>query len=347
MARILTKAPPYWFDGSRIPLWARLCEPLYAAVARLRRAALRRFLSARPSVPVIVVGNLIAGGAGKTPVTIAIVNYLRSQGWLPGVATRGYGRLQEDTPRWVDRQTTPHIGGDEAVLIAWKTQVPVRVDRQRVAACQALVEVGCNVIVCDDGLQHYHLARDIEIEVIDGLRRYGNGRLLPAGPLREPIQRADSCDFRIVTTSRHDPQFDAGHAELRYREWQAALHISTAIGLDGVRSAPRPLSSFAGQRVHAVAGIAHPERFFEMLRRFDLVLIPHAFPDHHQFCPADLQFASRLPILMTEKDAVKCKAFADEWCFAVPLETALPHAFGVVLLDRLNHCPRLGAAMPS
>ena len=345
MVRITPKAPSYWFDGTPIPRWARLVEPIYAIVSRIRRALLRHTLSARSTfpVPVIVVGNLIAGGAGKTPVTIAIASYLRSQGWLPGVASRGYGRQHAQTPRWVDAQTSPQLGGDEAVLIAWKTKVPVRVDVKRVAACHALVAAGCNVIICDDGLQHYQLARDIEIEVIDGLRRYGNGRLLPAGPLREPTHRADSCDFRIVTTGTHNPTATAQHTALRYREWEMQWMITSAIPLYGLRVKPRLLASFAGQRVHAVAGIAHPERFFAMLRGFGLALIPHVFPDHHRFCAADLQFASRLPILMTEKDAVKCKDFADEWCYAVPLDTQLPHAFWVVLLDRLNTLGRFAS----
>jgi len=186
-----TQTPSYWYDGSTIPFLARLASPLYGAAIALRRMAYRRRWLKRHSlpVPVVVVGNVTAGGTGKTPLTIALVNRLRDAGWKPGVASRGYGREEAGTPRWVLASTDTSVGGDEPVLIAWKTGVPVRVDADRVAAGKALVEAGCDIIVCDDGLQHYRLARDIEIEVVDAQRRYGNGRLIPAGPLREPASR--------------------------------------------------------------------------------------------------------------------------------------------------------------
>ena len=187
-----TQTPAYWYDGSTVPLGMRLLSPLYAAVSGLRRRLYRRGWLKRHAlpVPVIVVGNITAGGTGKTPLTIALVQQLRAAGWKPGVASRGYGREQAETGRWVDADTPTALGGDEPVLIAWKTGAPVRVDADRVAAGKALVEAGCDVIVCDDGLQHYRLARDIEIEVVDAQRRYGNGRMIPAGPLREPVTQA-------------------------------------------------------------------------------------------------------------------------------------------------------------
>ena len=226
------------------------------------------------------------------------------------------------------------------MLIARRTAAKIRVDRDRLAAAQALVAAGCDVVVCDDGLQHYRLARDIEIEVQDARRRYGNGRLLPSGPLREPLERAADCAFRVLNlgvASGGDAQREAGlpafgcHGALG--EWPMRLRVEVAQPLRGGR--PQPLSAFAGQRVHAVAGIGDPERFFSMLRDVGIAVVPHAFPDHHAYTPADFEFGSKLPILMTEKDAVKCAAFADAQSFMVPVDAVLPEAFWVALLDKL------------
>ena len=332
------KTPAYWYDDVPVPLAARLLAPLYAGVTALRRALYRRGWRKRHAVPVpvVVVGNITAGGTGKTPLTIALVEKLREAGWKPGVASRGYGREQAGTARWVEPGTPVALAGDEPTLIAWKTGVRVRVDADRVAAARALVEAGCNIVVCDDGLQHYRLARDVEIEVVDGKRRYGNGRMIPAGPLREPAARARECDFRIVNAG--EASADATPMAPGFGEWQMRLRLDEAHPLGGGRA--RPLAAFAGQRVHAVAGIAHPERFFEMLRARGIGVVPHAFADHHRYVAADFEFGSQLPVLMTEKDAVKCRAFADEWMFSVPLRADLPAAFWVALLDRLDKLRR-------
>ncbi|WP_295973624.1 tetraacyldisaccharide 4'-kinase [uncultured Xanthomonas sp.] len=325
--------PAYWYGTGSPPLHARVLTPLYAAAIALRRALYRRGWRKRHSIaaPVVVVGNLTAGGTGKTPLTIALVQRLRDAGWSPGVASRGYGRSQPQEPRWIEPGTSAEQGGDEPVLIARKTSVPVRVDRDRVAAARALLQAGCDIVVCDDGLQHYRLQRDIEIEVVDGQRRYGNGRLLPAGPLREPVARGNECDFRVINLGQAS---DSGALEAGFGEWAMRLRIDSAQPLRGGRA--RPLRSFAGQRVHAVAGIAHPQRFFDMLRAQGIGVVPHAFPDHHQYRAADLAFGSELPVLMTEKDAVKCAAFVNDWCFSVPLVAELPAAFWIGLLDRLD-----------
>jgi len=284
--------------------------------------------SHHPGRPVLVIGNLIAGGSGKTPLTIAVVERLREAGYKPGVASRGYGRARGAEARWVDAATEPALGGDEPVLIARRAGVPVRVDRDRAAAARALVDAGCDVVVCDDGLQHYRLARDIEIEVIDGRRRYGNGRALPAGPMREPPERGERCDFRVVN--------QGGDAvEPNFGEWPMRLSTGEAVVLRGHRTVP--LTSLAGQRVHAVAGIGDPERFFAMLRGLGIAVVPHAFPDHHRYSAADLAFGNDLPVLMTEKDAVKCAAFAEDGVYSVPVRAELPEAFWVALLDRLRN----------
>ncbi len=261
----------------------------------------------------------------------ALVARLRAEGWTPGVASRGHGREDEATPRWVDADSAASQVGDEPLLIARATDAKVRVDRDRVAAAKALVAAGCDIVVCDDGLQHYRLARDIEIEVQDARRRYGNGRLLPAGPLREPVERAADCDFRVLNlgvASEADAQRDSGLGE-----WPMRLQVGAAQPLHGGRA--QPLSAFAGQRVHAVAGIGDPERFFSMLREAGIAVVPHAFPDHHAYVAADFEFGSRLPVLMTVKDAVKCTDLTDAQAFMVPVDAVLPEAFWVALLERL------------
>ena len=350
MSRGAPKTPAWWFGGAPVPWPARLLAPVYGAAIALRRRLYRAGVLRRHGVPVpvIVVGNLAAGGAGKTPLTLALVERLRQEGWRPGVASRGYGRA-ESTPRWVTPETDVAQGGDEPVLIARRAAVPVRVDRDRVAAARALVEAGCDVVVCDDGLQHYRLERDIEIEVIDGARRYGNGHLLPAGPLREPAARSRSCDFRVVNLGQGaQPPGIAGtgraaagstHHGAGFGEWPMHLRTRNVLPLAGGR--PRPLSAFSGLRVHAVAGIGNPERFFETLRAAGIGVVPHAFADHHAYQPADLDFGNDLPVLMTEKDAVKCAAFADVRCHAVPVDAELPAAFWVALLARLGPRPRV------
>ncbi len=319
------KAPTYWFDGRRPPLHARLLARVYAAASRLHVRLVR---PRGVSKPVLVIGNLIAGGSGKTPLTIAVVERLQAAGWTPGVASRGYGREDARTPRWVDAVGDPRLCGDEPVLIAARTGARVRVDADRVAAAEALIAAGCDIVVCDDGLQHHRLRRDVEIEVIDGRRRYGNGRLIPAGPLREPVERGARCDFRVLNTATDDDLVPG------FGEWPMALESRHALPLAGGRA--RSIDAFAGQRVHAVAGIGDPERFFATLRAHRIAIVPHAFADHHRYTAEDLRFGNDLPVLMTEKDAVKCLRFADARQYSVPVSARLPEAFWIALLDRLS-----------
>lgn len=326
----MARTPAWWYDATQAPpLGARLLAGAYAGMVQARAALFRRqwLRSHRIAAPVLVVGNVVAGGSGKTPLTIAVVERLRAEGWAPGIASRGHGRADARIARWVDAATDPRLGGDEPVLLAHRTGAPVRVDRNRVAAARALVDAGCDVVVCDDGLQHYRLRRDIEIDVVDARRRHGNGRLLPAGPLREPVARARRCDFHVVNLGA-DADAQAG-----FGEWPMRLVAADAQPLAGGRA--RPLAAFAGQRVHAVAGIGDPERFFRMLRASGMAVVPHAFADHHAYAPGDLRFGSDLPVLMTEKDAVKCAGFATARMYAVPVRADLPEAFWIALLERV------------
>jgi len=327
--------PGYWYGEARVPWGSRMLSAVYAGVTGMRRRLYEKgFLRSRRSdVPVIVVGNISVGGTGKTPLTIALVQRLQAEGFRPGVASRGYGREEPSQPRWVDRESSPAKVGDEPALIAHHTGAKLRVDRDRVAAATTLAKAGCDVVVCDDGLQHYRLARDIEIEVIDGRLRYGNAQRLPAGPLREPVERAERCDFRVVNLGGNAGQVN-GKVGAGFGEWPMRLLAEQAVPLTGGRS--RPLTSFAGQRVHAVAGIGDPERFFTMLRGFGIAVVPHAFADHHRYSTADFEFGSRLPVLMTEKDAVKCADLARDDYFSVPVRAELPEAFWVALLDKVR-----------
>ena len=316
-------------------LWSRCGPParalwplsaLYCAIARHRR---RRFLAHPPEplpVPGIVVGNISIGGTGKTPAVIALCAWLRRQGWRPGVISRGYGGRGLAAPQRVTAHSRPAEVGDEPVLIARRTGVPVVVSPDRRAAARYLLaQADCDILLADDGLQHYRLARDIEIAMIDGRRRLGNGYCLPAGPLREPPQRLRTVDFILVTDG--PPQ--AGKYPLRLRLGDAWSLRDPACR--------RPLSAFAGAPVHAVAGIGHPERFFVALEAGGLGIVRHPFPDHHRFRPADLDFAGAKTVLMTEKDAVKCEGLAAADAWAVPADAELPPAFTAALAQRLRN----------
>jgi tetraacyldisaccharide 4'-kinase len=315
-----------WY-GARAPsVWLRALSMLFGMLSGLRRRLYAKGLlpRLRLPVPVVVVGNISVGGTGKTPLTIALVEALRERGFKPGVVSRGYGGSTRE-PMLLDAQTTPELSGDEACLIRRATQAPVAVGRDRAAAARLLFGKGdVDVIVADDGLQHYRLRRDVEVCVIDGERRFGNGRLLPAGPLREPVSRLQSVDFRVCNGG----QAQAGEVPMR-------LAGDTAVGLlDPSRK--RPLRDFAGQRVHAVAGIGNPQRFFATLRALGIDLVEHPFPDHHAFTVSDLAFGDAAPVLMTEKDAVKCAAFAQATWWSVPARAELPMQFFDAVVQRLR-----------
>ena len=315
-----------WYGSDPPGLCLRVLAGIYAAAIGLRRGGYRRgwLRTHRIGVPVIVVGNLAIGGSGKTPLVLALVESLRAAGWNPGVVSRGYGRRSRSLQR-VDANTRPSDGGDEPVLIARRTGAPVVVDADRVAAARALRTQGCDVIVADDGLQHYRLHRDIEIEVIDGVRGYGNGRLLPAGPLREPVGRAQDGDFHVVNGG------DAVTAATnRYNMQLCGVEL---VALDGTQH--KPLQTLAGQRVHAVAGIGDPSRFFGRLRQAGIDPAEHAFADHHAYCAQDFAFNETLPIVMTEKDAVKCTGFALPDAWMLPVRAHLADAFFAALFAQL------------
>ncbi len=297
-----------WYRAAPVPLWLGGLERLFAGISRRRRRRLSA-AAVRLSKPVIVVGNIAVGGSGKTPLTIALVEWLRGQGWRPGVISRGYGGSTRGVHR-VLPSDDPAVTGDEPLLIAQRTGAPVVIGRDRVAAGQAMLrDTDVDIVIADDGLQHYRLARDVEIAVVDGRRRSGNGRLLPAGPLREAVARLDEVDLVLVNGARQvgEPGFD--------------LVMGDAVPLRG--GATISLSELTARPVHAVAGIGDPSRFFDALSALGLTVIAHPFPDHHGFTAADLMFDDGLPVLMTEKDAVKCRGFAPAHAYAVPVTAVL------------------------
>jgi tetraacyldisaccharide 4'-kinase len=327
-----------WYRPS--PPWPlRALAALFALGVRWRRLAYARglYASVRLAPAVIVVGNLTVGGAGKTPLVVWLTERLRERGVRAGIVLRGYGgRIERArTPLLVDRDSSAALVGDEALLLRERTLAPVAVGRDRVRAAQLLLDSRIDVIISDDGLQHLRLARAVEIVVIDGERGLGNGHLLPAGPLREPGSRLAGVDAIVVNGS-------GVGAATATAATAASDRPVLQMQLLGERLQPLaggegsvPLSTLAGRRVHAVAGIGRPQRFFEQLRAAGLELQAHAFPDHYQYCAADLEFGDGLPVLMTEKDAVKCRAFAASGRWYLPVAASLSEAHAAQLLGVL------------
>ena len=316
---VAKRMPRYWLRRGLISwaLWP--VETLFGVIVRLRRYAYQHGWIARIDlgVPVLVVGNLTVGGTGKTPLVLWLVDRLREQGFQPGIVSRGYGAKPGRQPISVTADSTAAQVGDEPLLLARRSACPVMIHPDRVKAARALLAThSVDMIVSDDGLQHYRLARDLEINVLDGQRRYGNGRLLPAGPLREPLNRLRSIDFTVCNGGHPGP----GEAAM-------SLHGDNAISVaEPLRV--RSLGRFGeGARVHAVAGIGNPVRFFAHLRGAGLVPIEHPFPDHHAFSADDFAFADTLPIIMTEKDAVKCLNVCGPNAWYVPVQAWLDCEF--------------------
>jgi tetraacyldisaccharide 4'-kinase len=284
--------------------------------------------STKLPVPVVIVGNLTVGGTGKTPVVVWLAHWLRERGLRPGILTRGYGGQSEVWPLRVEPDTPVTQAGDEALLLRRRTACPVYAGPDRAQAGRRLLdEQDCDILLCDDGLQHYALQRDLELLIIDGKRRFGNGLCLPAGPLRETRSRLHSVDLLIANGQ-------AGPGEHPMR-----VGGDRVVAVNG-KLADRSLESFAGQSVEAVAGIGNPERFFRLLESHGVRINRHIFPDHHPFQAMDLApFAGRT-VVMTEKDAVKCADFAGDDVWFVPAEAQFDKPFiqqFALLIDRLIH----------
>jgi len=315
----------HWYGITPLHLVLLPLSLLFALLAAIRRVLYRGGLlkSERLPVPVVVVGNITVGGSGKTPLTLWLAQQLLEEGWHPGIISRGY-RGSATSPQAVSPDGTPDEVGDEPLLMAQRGLCPVWIGRDRPAAARALLSAhpGCDVIISDDGLQHYRLQRDAEIAVVDGHRRFGNGLLLPAGPLREPVSRLERVDAVVVNGGTEGGDF---YMQLRGEVFHNLANPAIT----------RQARDFGGMRVHALAGIGHPERFFKYLESQGLAVVRHPLPDHHRYTAQDLDIAGADAILMTEKDAVKCAAFANETCWVLRVNAQVDPALTQRILRKI------------
>lgn len=310
-----------WYEGSAGKWLLLPLAAIYWSIISVRRWMYRcgLFKTQHAAVPVIVVGNITAGGTGKTPTTVWLARELRARGFSPGIVSRGYGGSKSGSPMRVDMHSDPSLVGDEPVLLAKRSECPVIVDADRVKAAEMLVDDGVDLIIADDGLQHYRLGRDFEVCIIDGARGLGNRHLLPAGPLREPVGRLYDVD-QVLVNGRMQQVAD-NLSEVEQNALRFDLKATEAARLNG--SLIRPLRSFKGTTVHAIAAIGNPSRFFELLRSFDIQVIEHPHADHAQLVQDDTTFNDDFDVLMTEKDAVKFGAGAPDKVWYVPVEFSI------------------------
>ncbi len=291
------------------------------------------------TLPVIVVGNISIGGTGKTPTVIYLAKLLLKGGYKPAIITRGYGGKATQWPQEVTPLSSPAKVGDEAVLLAKRSKVPVIAGADRSVDIQYLrSRYDCDVILSDDGLQHYCLHRDIEIVLIDAKRQLGNGWCIPAGPLRENSCRLKKVDFVLFNQA-----FNENNAKKNRFAVQQKLDSLFSMRLSGnvlhslsTKKKPLPLQDLKGQTVHAVTGIGNPSQFYDVLEKSGLKLIKHSFSDHHSFKEKELYFNDNKIIIMTEKDAVKCHQFKIDNCWYLPVEAQIESEFDRLLMDKLK-----------
>lgn len=306
-----------WYSKAK---WLVILKPFslfYQLLIILRKKMYEHgiFKTYKLPVPVVVVGNLTVGGTGKTPLVISLVEFFKEQGFNPGVISRGYGAKKQSTPQLVTENSSVEVIGDEAKLIYLRTHCPIMVCKNRVLAAKSLLKnSNCDIIISDDGLQHTALGRDVEIIVVDGERRFGNDKCLPEGPLRESIGRLKSVDIVVCNGISTDEN-----------EFSMQIEIDRVYNLKEHYKEIELLS--LTQPVNAVSGIGNPQRFLRTLYEYQLEIEPKIFPDHHQFSAKDLIFENNNPILMTEKDAVKCQKFAQKNHWVLKINAVLEDKF--------------------
>lgn len=331
-------AARHWYRLSTVSLLLVPLGFLYGLAVRLRRLLYRLnvLASVRLPVPVIVVGNLTVGGTGKTPLVLWLAAHLQQQGSKPAILCRGYGGADAG-PREVIADDAAEQVGDEPLLLATRGSCPVWIGRDRAAAGASLLGAhpDCDIIICDDGLQHYRLQRDLEIAVEDE-RGLGNGLLLPAGPLREPADRP--VDARVLNGERTGSEMSEGG---RRAYGGAATVFRMRLEPRGFCFVHQPeralsLSDLSGKRLHAIAGIGNPQRFFSLLAQLGLETVCHPFPDHHVYAGTDLEFPDCDLVLMTEKDAVKCRHSGRTDLVALRVDAVLDSSFPEFLSLRLH-----------
>ncbi len=324
MSSLLEKA---WYSGAKWPLLLKPLECLFCLIAERKKQQALVVQWIAP-VPVIIVGNINVGGTGKSPLVIHLIKLLRELGYRPGVVSRGYGSQAPSYPYRVMPDSPPQCSGDEPLMIVQRTHVPFVIDPDRPRACRALLEAfDCNLIISDDGLQHYALGRDIEIAVIDAERGVGNGHCLPVGPLREKETRLHTVDYVVVNGSGAFQCPNSTPMQLLHDQW-LSVQDNQPIALEVLKKT----------QVHAVAGIGRPSRFYDTLRASGLEVIEHSFPDHHNYTEEDVSFQDALPVIMTEKDAVKCRQLSlPSNYYYLTVKVELATSFKASLQQRLNH----------
>jgi len=316
----------HWYRITPISFLLLPISWVYCLLVAIRRMLYRTGVLPTVSlaVPVVVVGNLTVGGSGKTPLVLWLAGYLRAQGMHPGIILRGYGGSAVDWPQDVSLRHDADVVGDEAVLLARQSHCPVVADPDRVRGAQHLIAIHhCDIILSDDGLQHFRLGRNIEIVVIDGERRFGNGYCLPAGPLRESVGRLRDVDLVITQGIPREKEF-------------GMMLVETGLCRVNLPQSYASAGAFKGETVHAVAGIGNPRRFFKHLQRLGVEVIPHPFPDHHRFRSADIDFPDNRPVIMTQKDAVKCERIAGDHVWYLAVEAKPDMEFADTLMSLLK-----------
>ena len=320
-----------WYGQQQAPWWLRSLVPLYRLAFLADRKLKQNSRNELAGKPILVVGNLTVGGSGKTPLVIRLCRVLQDAGLKVGVASRGYGRSSRGL-QWVEATSDPAVTGDEPLLIAQRAAVPVIVANDRCAAVKALFDECVDVVIADDGLQHHRLPRSMEICVVDGSREFGNSLQLPAGPLREPIQRLRQVDH-VVVNGEMEQTLSVPHA--------VTMHLVPGMLHSLGQNLSWRLSQFSGCRASAVAGIANPERFFRTLEQAGLILEQHSWPDHHAYNRDDfVALNPDYPIIMTEKDAVKCRDLALHNAWYLAIDAHLPGDFELAVVTGMMQAVR-------
>lgn len=320
-----------WYSDKPAPCWLLPFECIYRRLSR-RISDKAKQDSWQAHIPVIVVGNISVGGTGKTPLAITLVSLFKQWGYKPGIISRGYKSSAPEYPYMIHQGSSPAEAGDEPYLLYHRCQCPVVIDPDRTSAARLMLqETDCDLIISDDGLQHYKLDRDVEIVVVDGQRGLGNNHCLPAGPLREGGERLESVDY-IISNGPIIKPLETSNPKcfemvLEPLQFQHCTDISET----------RALKAFDDQTVHGVAGIGNPDRFFKTLKQHAGVdVVPHAMPDHHKYSIEDISFKDDLPVIMTEKDAVKIKEIAGDEHWYLEVSAVLPDNFVSQLREKLE-----------
>ena len=314
-----------WYGSGKVNWWHRLGTQFFTSVVATRKKfyALGLFKTHKLKVPVIVVGNITAGGGGKTPMVIWLAKHLKSMGYKPGIISRGYGGKRKVEPMFVTANANPVATGDEALLMAKKTQLPVMVGKDRVKAAKSLIQnYPVNVLIADDGLQHLALGRDAEIVMLDAKWRTGNHMMIPAGPLREPLERLNSVDlvvFKGFIEQQH-------HYDFAIESIHQLNHANVF----------KDVADFRNKKVVAMAGIANPDSFFSMLSAAGMAIVKQPLPDHYEISAADFEPHQDTLVLITEKDAVKCENMNLSHVWVVKMEVVMPEKTNQALTELIE-----------